>query len=139
MHPTPYVLQKMAAVISAQGLHTGNQFAAHGPMDKLDICAVAYIVAEQCTPPAVFFTDEVASLELIEASPRAMAAIKAISEVLESAPCETQNEAGLYEADYIEHVSNWAATPAPRETQPPTESEVIGRILRAANHARTAA
>jgi hypothetical protein len=135
MHATPFVLQKMASVISAHGLHTGSQFAAHTPMDTLDICAVAYIVAEHRTPPDVFFTDETASIQLIQASPRAMDAIKAISNVLDTPPCETRTADGLYEADYIEHVSNWAATPPIGATTPPTTSEVIGRILRAANHA----
>jgi hypothetical protein len=139
MNATGFVLQKMATVISTQGLHTGDQFAQHGPMDKLDICAVAYTVAENRPAPAEFFTDEVAALRLIEASPRAMAAIKAISDVLDSAPCETPTADGLYEPDHIEHVSNWAATPPVGATKPPTVSEVIGRILRAANHAHTTA
>lgn len=135
MHGTAQDLQAMATFISRYGLHTGDQFAAPGPCAAMDICAVAYIVAERCGPPREFYTDELASIALIEASARAMAAIKAISEVLDSAVCETQIESGTWVPDYIEHVSNWAATPPVGATEPPTTSEVIGRILRAANHA----
>lgn len=133
MNSTRFVLRKMATVISTQGLHTGDQFAQHGPMDKLDICAVAYTVAEQRPAPPEFFTDEVASLRLIECSAKAMAAIRAISNVLDTEPCETEIEPGTRVPDYIEHVSNWAATRAPFSSAPPTISEVIGRILRAAD------
>jgi hypothetical protein len=138
MHGTHSDLQAMATFISRYGLHTGTQFAAPGPSAPMDICAVAYIVAERCGPPPEFFTDEVASLALIEASARAMAAIKAISDVLDSSVCETEIEPGTWVPDYIEHVSNWASTPCPVAPKlPPTEGEVIGCILRAANHART--
>lgn len=138
MHSTVDVLQRMASVISQRGLHTGDQFALRTHSDRLtqhDICALAWVVAEGCIAPRAFFTDEIASIQLIQASPRAMDAIKAISNVLDTPPCETRTADGLYEADYIEHVSNWAATPPIGATTPPTTSEVIGRILRAANHA----
>ncbi|MGW4270794.1 hypothetical protein ACWEGQ_00150 [Streptomyces seoulensis] len=129
---TAHVLRKLATVISTEGLHTGHQFAAHGPMDKLDVCAIAYTIAEDAPAPAAFFTDECASIALIEASEPAMAAIRAISAALDTEPCETNGQ-----PDYIEHVSNWTAIPAPFATAPPTISEVIGRILRAAQHAAT--
>ncbi|WP_158913530.1 DUF6197 family protein [Streptomyces sp. MBT28] len=128
MPSTHRVLRRMATVINTHGLHRGEQFAAHGPTDALDICAIAYIVAEDRPAPAVFFNDEVASFELIEASDRAMAAIRAISAALDTEPCDTNGG-----PDYIEHVSNWAATPPIGATEPPTTSEVIGRILRAAD------
>jgi hypothetical protein len=133
MHTVACTLSQTAYVISRLGLHRGNQFA-DTDTPALDVCAAVYLAAESQLPPA-FHTDEVASIHIIEASPAAMAAIKAISAVLDSDPCETQNEAGLWVADYIEHVSNWAATPPIGEKTPPTDSEVIGRILRAANHA----
>jgi hypothetical protein len=139
MNATPFVLQKMATVISTCGLHTGDQFAHHGPMDTYDICAVAYLVAEDRPAPAAFYTDETASIALIEASDRAMAAIRAISDVLDTTVCETPDTTGQYTPDHIEHVSNWAATPPVGTTAQPTISEVIGRILRAANHAQTSA
>ncbi|MFJ8657518.1 hypothetical protein ACIRNU_34910 [Streptomyces rochei] len=133
MPSTHRVLRRMATVINTQGLHRGERFAAHGPTDALDICAIAYIVAEDRPAPAVFFNDEVASFELIEACERAMAAIRAISAALDTEPCDTNGG-----PDYIEHVSNWAATPPIGATQPPTTSEVIGRILRAADSTRQA-
>ncbi|MCF0086643.1 MULTISPECIES: hypothetical protein [unclassified Streptomyces] len=133
MHGTARILRKMATVINTQGLHRGEQFANHGPMEQLDICAIAYIVAEDRPAPAVFFTDECTSLALIESSQPAMAAIRAISEALDSGPCETNGQ-----PDYIEHVSNWAATAPIGEHFPPRTSEVIGRILRAAANTQTA-
>lgn len=125
---THRVLRRMATVINTTGIHRGEQFAFRGPMDQLDICAIAYTVAEDRPAPAVFFTDEVDSIELIESSDRAMAAIRAISAALDTEPCETNGV-----PDYIEHVSNWAATASIGEHFPPTTSEVIGRILRAAD------
>jgi hypothetical protein len=133
MHGAAQDLQAMAHFISRYGLHTGAQFAAPGPAAPMDICAVAYIAAERCPPPPEFYNDEITSLTIIESSARAMAAIRAISDVLDSSVCETQVEPGTYVPDYIEHVSNWAATTPVGATQPPTVSEVIGRILRAAN------
>ncbi|WP_446458703.1 hypothetical protein [Streptomyces rochei] len=118
LHGTAYLLHH-------GGLHTGTQFAS--PQGPLDVCAAAYAITEGNLPDA-FYEDEVTSIELIEASERAMAAIRAISHALDTAPCATDGG-----PDYIEHVSNWAATPPIGATQPPTTSEVIGRILRAAD------
>ncbi|MGV9891667.1 DUF6197 family protein [Streptomyces sp. NPDC003395] len=134
MHTTACILSQTAYVISRCGLHRGDQFAdSHTP--ALDICAAVYLAAEGHIPTA-FHHDEDASIRIIKASPTAMAAIKALSDALDSDPCETKDATGLYVPDYIEHVSNWAATASPiAPKQPPTESEVIGRILRAANHA----
>ncbi|MCX5000933.1 hypothetical protein [Streptomyces longwoodensis] len=134
MQHTAATLQAMAHFITRYGLHTGDQFAAPGPAAPMDICAVAYITAERCAPPPEFFTDEVTSLAIIESSAGAMAAIRAISEVLDSTVCETEIVPGTWVPDYIEHVSNWAATASPiTPKRPPTIDEVIGRILRAAN------
>ncbi|WP_042174626.1 hypothetical protein [Streptomyces sp. NBRC 110035] len=124
MATTAMNLHVMAAYANLHGIHTGDQFATG---DRLDICAIAYVVAKDCPAPPVFYTDECASLDLIEASEPAMDAIRAISASLHSEPCETNGQ-----PDYIEHVSNWAATRAPFSSAPPTPSEVIGRILRAA-------
>lgn len=137
MHATARDLEAIAYLIHHGGLHTGNQFA-DGISMALDVCAAAYAIAEGDIPDE-FFTDETASIALIEASPRAMTAIKAISDALDSDPCETPDTDGLYQPDYIEHVSNWASTTPVGATKPPTVSEVIGRILRAANHAQTTA
>ncbi|MDX3232937.1 hypothetical protein [Streptomyces sp. ME19-01-6] len=124
-------LTAIAAHAHRYGLHTGNQFAAPGPCAPLDICAIAYIVAERCAPPAEFFTDEVASLEIIAASAGAMQAIRAISSALETKPSITEVAPGEEVPDYIEHVSSWVATNPIGEQQPPSVSEVIGRIHRA--------
>jgi hypothetical protein len=133
---TARILKQAAYLIHLNGLHTGDQFAAPGPRGALDICAAVYIAAEKKTPPE-FFTDEAASLRLIESSAKAMAAIRAISDALDNEPCETEIEPGTRVPDYIEHVSNWAATRAPFAPAPPTTSEVIGRILRAAQNLTT--
>ncbi|MEV8248022.1 hypothetical protein AB0R01_30265 [Streptomyces rochei] len=129
MNITAEDLLALADYLDLRGLHTGKELAHNdGTNIRLDICAAAYVVAEETVVPVVFFTDECASLDLIEASDRAMAAIRAISHALDTAPCDTNGG-----PDYIEHVSNWAATPPIGATQPPTTSEVIGRILRAAD------
>ncbi|WP_086560978.1 hypothetical protein [Streptomyces africanus] len=139
MIATDLILVETARIIGFRGLHTGTQFAANtgrrATLDApLDICAAVYL-ATTGDLPDVFFTDEVASLAIIGASSPAMAAIRAISEVLDSSVCETEMEPGTWVPDYIEHVSNWAATACPVEPKrPPTVDEVIGRILRAANN-----
>lgn len=129
MPNTAAILHRAAKLIAVEGLHTGEQFAS--TYNGLDICAAVYVSAE-ADFPTEFFTDEVASLHLIECSAPAMAAIRAISQALDSEPCETEIAPGCPVPDYIEHVSNWAATPPIGEHTPPTTAEVIGRILRAA-------
>lgn len=136
MRSTSRVLQLAAHLISHRGLNTGEQFVnARG---ALDICAAIYMAAEKYTlperldVPTEFRTDECASLTLIESSESAMAAIRAVSAALDTEPCETNGQ-----PDYIEHVSNWAATPPIGEHFPPTTSQVIGRILRAADNHTT--
>lgn len=124
-------LLAMAVFARRYGIHTGEQFAAPGPCGPLDISALAYIVAERCAPPAEFYTDEVASLRLIEASAPAMQTIRVISSALDTDPCVTVIAPGVDVPDYIEHVSNWAATPGIGQDKPPTLDEVIDRILRA--------
>ena len=136
MHGTAEVLQRMAQVISLHGVHTGDQFAVRTHENRLtqhDICALAWVVAEGRIAPREFFTDEVASLAIIGASAPALAAIRAISDALDTDVCVTEIAPGATVPDYIEHVSNWAATPPVFAAQPPTTDEVIGCILRAAN------
>ncbi|MFC9891499.1 DUF6197 family protein [Streptomyces pilosus] len=145
MNGTDLILRETARIIDFRGLHTGAQFATNiGRRSSLeaplDVCAAVY-AATTGHVPDVFYTDEVASLTLIESNEQAMAAIRAISAALDSEPCETEIEPGTRVPDYIEHVSNWAATRAPFASAPPSTSEVIGRILRAAQQltAQTAA
>lgn len=132
MPNTNAILHRAAKLIASEGLHTGNQFA--GTYTGLDICAAVYVSAESDFPTE-FFTDEVASIRLIESSAPAMAAIRAISDALDTDVCETEIAPGVTVPDYIEHVSNWAATPPVFATRPPSTAEVIGRILRAAQQA----
>lgn len=134
MNPTKATLSGMACYADIHGLHTGEQFAVAGLLGPcLDICAIAYMQAEGGMVPPEFYEDEVASIRLIESSAKAMAAIRALSDALDSSVCEDPIAPGLSVPNYIEHVSNWAATPAPFSDAPPTVSEVIGRIFRAIN------
>lgn len=135
-YSTERTLQKAACLIHLRGLHTGEQFAENTERGALDVCAAIFIVAEQRTP-SEFYTDEVASLRLIEASAPAMQAIRALSNTLDTQPPVTEIAPGVEIPDYIEHVSNWAATTPIGHTTPPTTSEVIGRILRAARDIST--
>ena len=134
MRDTAEDLQAMADFISCYGLHTGDQFATTGPhgFTQLDICAVAYRVTEHTIPEA-FFTDEGTARDLIEASEPAMAAIRAISAAITN--YEVPDTGGR--PDVIDHVSQWTFTNPIGEKTPPSTSEAIGCILRAANHATT--
>ena len=128
MPRTARTLRKMATFINTEGLHTGEQFAAAGPMPRYDICAIAYMAAEDRPAPAVFFTDEGLSRDLIEASEPAMDAIRAISGSIFN--YRVPDTRGV--PDFIEHVSQWVATSPIGEKTPPSISEVVGRIIRAA-------
>ncbi|MFC7794573.1 hypothetical protein [Streptomyces cinereoruber] len=130
-------LNAMALYVTQYGLHTGTHLVDQDN-DLLDIAALAYTTAETCDPPAVFFTDEAASLRLIENSPATMQVLHAISTVLDTEPCTTQNDDGIETLDYIEHVFNWTATPAIGHREPPTRDEIADRLrTAAANAART--
>lgn len=136
MPSTAHTLRTMAHTANTDGIWRGDQFATHSDFvdlgAHLDISALAYVVAENCHIPAEFFTDEDASLRLIECSAPSMQAIRAISAALDTEACTIPIAPGHDVPDYIEHVSNWARTPGIGETTPPSTSEVIGRILRAA-------
>lgn len=137
MPNTARTIRKMATFIVNDGLHTGNQFATPSPLNRLDICAIAYVVAEDRPAPPEFFTDELASIRIIECSAPAMQAIRAISHGLDSEPSMDTLNRGVQVPNYIEHVSNWAATRSIGEKQPPTTSEVIGRLHRIADNLAT--
>jgi hypothetical protein len=128
MHSTFRTLRRMATVINNDGLHRGENLAHHGATDRFDICALAYIVAEDRPAPAEFFTDEPAAMDLIENSVPAMDAIRAISAAIDNYLVPDSDG----QPDPIEHVAQWACTPPIGYTTPPTNSEVIGCILRAA-------
>ncbi|RSS33782.1 hypothetical protein [Streptomyces sp. WAC08241] len=130
-------LTAMATYITAHGLHTGEQLIGHDTGD-IDIAALAYITAERCTPPRAFFDDEAASLRLIENSAPTMQLLHAISAVLDTEPCTTLTDDGVEIPDYIEHISNWTATPPIGRKTPPTRDEITDRLrTAAANTART--
>ena len=137
MQDTAAQLRSMASHINLHGVHRGHQFARPGTLDRqpvLDISALAYCTAEHidpASPPAVFFTDEGASLDLIESSPHAMTLIGAISAAIDN--YEIPDTDGR--PDIVEHVSQWVITPPIGCTLRPTTLEVIGCILRAANTA----
>lgn len=133
-HPK-HTLTDMAAVIRIDGLHRGEQFGARGHIDRFDICAIAYIVAEWVGPHSYaseFFEDELGAIRLIESSAGAMAALRALSDALDSHVDEEEQAPGFFVPNYIAHVSNWVRFGLPGST-PPSTSEVIARILRAAN------
>lgn len=129
MESTYRVLRIMAAIVNDDGLHRdGENLAEHGVRDRFDICALAYIVAEGVPAPAAFFTDQTAGMHLIENSTPAMDAIRAISAAINNYLVPDTDG----QPDPIEHVATWVCTPPIGYTTPPTDSEVIGCLLRAA-------
>ncbi|WP_406163952.1 hypothetical protein OG298_45345 (plasmid) [Streptomyces sp. NBC_01005] len=134
MLSTAEILRRTAGAISFFGLHTGEQFAA-SDSDALDVCAAIYLVAESGMLPAEFKTDENVSLAIIGASAPAMAAIRTLSGSLITPAPYTEIAPGLEIPDYIEHVSSWATTKHMFADRPPTVSEVIGALHRAAQAA----
>jgi hypothetical protein len=121
---TRLILETMAASIRDTGLHTGEQFAS-AVTGRLDIAAHGFRAVTGKTP-GCFYTDEGLALLLIETCAPLMDALKAISAALDTEPCHIDEA-----PQYVDHVANWARTPGIGEKQPPTTSEVIGRILRA--------
>ncbi|MEU8682941.1 hypothetical protein [Streptomyces sp. NPDC048611] len=130
MPETAAILRYAACILTERGLHTGDQFAA--PDGSLDICAAIYLAAHG-KQLRVFTFDEDLSIGFIECSAPAMQAIRAVSDHLDTPPCVVPIAPGHEVPDYIEHVSNWAATAAVFATRPPTTAEVIGRLLRTAD------
>ncbi|MFG2540605.1 hypothetical protein ACGFU4_35745 [Streptomyces sp. NPDC048511] len=133
MPSTAGTLRRAAYILNSLGMHTGKQFAA-ADSDALDVAAAIYFAAEN-TFPAEFATDETTSLAIIGASAPAVAAIRALSGSLITEPPYTEMAPGVEVPDYVEHVSHWAATAPTFSTKPPTLSEVIGALHRAAQTA----
>ena len=136
MPSTAYTLRRAAHIINFFGLHNGKQFAA-ADSNALDIAAAIYFAAENSFP-AEFATDEVTSLAIIGASAPTMAAIRTLSASLPTEPSYMEIVAGHEVPEYIEHVSNWAATTPVFGEHPPTVAEVTGALHRAARSARLA-
>lgn len=131
MPSTAEILRTAAHHVDRAGLNTGTQFVDPDTR-AIDWVAAIYVAAEG-TCPNEFHTDEAASLAIISASAPAMTAIRALSASLDTEPPVTNGV-----PDYIDHVCNWAATTPVFGDRPPTTSEVIGALLRAAQTADTA-
>ncbi|MFG3336923.1 hypothetical protein ACGFZZ_33510 [Streptomyces tendae] len=126
MHTSAH-LRRAVELLEQHGLNTADRnFVA--PDGSLDICAALYQAAT-CVLPEAFRADADAALDLIKASTWAMAAIRAVYESL--GPEVTMPEDGPDEV--IDRVSYWAATAPNRASQPPTRTEVMGRLLRTAD------
>ncbi|HEY5834939.1 hypothetical protein [Streptomyces sp.] len=133
MPDTARTLRAAAYNLTYFGLWTGANFALDG--GGLSITAAIYRAVTGATPNA-FLDDENTSLRLIHANTHVMDAVAFLSSCLDTQPPSDQATAL---PDHIEHIERYAAEPPPGATQPPTASEVIGRILRAANTADTLA
>lgn len=131
-YTTHMILRRAARFIHLRGLHRGDQFVHLG---RLDVSAAIYIAAEGLPIPQEFFDDELGAIRLIECSAPAMQALRALSAALDTEPPTTRITDDHAVPDYIDHVSNWAATSPIGEAFPPTTTEVIGRILRASDQA----
>jgi len=125
---TEYVLLDAAFLLDEYGLHTGPQFT-DPTTGALDVCAAIYLAAEHHLPNE-FGTDEDTSIRIIHASARTMAAIRAVSDSLDTEVCHTEIAPDVTVPDYLEHVANWAAPIG--DATPHTTSEVIGRLFRTA-------
>lgn len=130
----PTVLRRAVRIINERGLHTGDQFATTDGYG-LDVCAAIYLAAQPAGTeiPAEFYTDEDASIRLITASAAAMAAIRAVSDRLNTQPPVTEIAPGVEVNDYIEHVSHWAANRPEAVAAWHVEAATVGRLIRIAD------
>ena len=137
MPKTVDTLRLAAQIINLHGLHRGPHFVSGAWSGHLhDVCAAIYLASEGGPCPAEFTTDPNAARDLIEASSDAMAAIVAISDSLDTeAPVtEVIVDGQIAEVtEHIEHLAAWTDRPGIGETAPPTDTEVIGRLLRVAD------
>ncbi|GHJ34266.1 hypothetical protein TPA0910_86990 [Streptomyces hygroscopicus subsp. sporocinereus] len=129
---TGTVLRTTRDIVNYYGLWTGEQFATRD--GRLDLSAAIYRAVTGQTPNC-FLNDEDMALLLIETNPVVMEAIRMVSAVLPTQPCTTEVDPGYEVPDYVEHVSNWASTASVFAQQPPTVSEVLGLLARAADTA----
>lgn len=129
---TGLILRTAADILNYYGLHTGEQFATN--TGSLDVCAAIYRAVTGSTPNC-FLTDENDASTLIESNVDVFDAIKAVSAALPTEPSTTDVGPDRAMTDYVEHVSNWAATVPVFGDHPTTLSEVIGVLTRAADKA----
>ncbi|MEU3399409.1 DUF6197 family protein [Streptomyces filamentosus] len=130
MNHTPQVLRDAASLINEHGLYTGEQFV--GPDGSYDLVAAIYQAGARILPGA-FRTDAAAAIAFIKGCKRAMDAIRAFYTTLQAAYPEAHDD-----DEVIDTVSVWAEKGdwGP-DQQPPTTSEIIGRLLRAAEALET--
>ncbi|MFG2676969.1 hypothetical protein [Streptomyces sp. NPDC048445] len=133
MPSTAGALRRTAHLINHHDLHADHQFIDQAT-NAIDLAAAIFIAAEGHIP-AEFYTDENTSLAIIGASAPAMAAIRTLSDSLITPAPYTEIAPGHEIPDYIEHVSSWATTKHMFADRPPTLSEVIGALHRAAEAA----
>ncbi|GAA0500873.1 hypothetical protein [Streptomyces olivaceiscleroticus] len=88
-------------LIDWHGLHPGPHFATEAGF--LHLAAAPFYAAETYLPRA-FFTDEEASIRLIQCSAETMSALRWISAVL---PTEPPTDPDTGAVDYLEHISHW--------------------------------
>lgn len=129
MPKTAETLRTSAHIVTYFGLWTGTQFASSD--GRLSITAAIYRAVTKATPNA-FLDNEDAALALIGENPTVMNAVKFLSACLDTEP---PVDKATRRYDHIEHIERYAAEKPPHSTTPPTEAEVIGRILRAAQTA----
>lgn len=129
---TGTVLRTTREIVNYYGLHTGEQFASHD--GRLDFAAAIYRAVTGNTPNC-FLNDEGMALLLIETDAVVMEAIRMVSAVLPTQPSTTEVAPGYEVPDYVEHVSNWVSTRPIGATAPPTVSEILGLLERAADTA----
>ncbi|MEU9998059.1 hypothetical protein [Streptomyces sp. NPDC050848] len=126
MSETTRILRAAAHAATYHGLQTGAHFA--DSTGRLDMVAAIYVGATGKTPHS-FTNDNHTACLLIETNEPVMAAIRAVSAVLPT-DIPTDAETGLY--CHIEHLAYWQEDRQHTTGQPPTHTEVVGVLLRAA-------
>jgi hypothetical protein len=127
---TVSTLLAAAVLIDHFGLHTGDHLASTN--GRLSINAAIFRATTRSTPNCFLYNDDLALL-LIQTNEPAMEAIRALSAAL---PTEPPFDPETGADDHIEHLAGWVTIAPIGHSAPPTELEVIGRILRTAKGLR---
>ncbi|MFJ7990288.1 hypothetical protein [Streptomyces sp. NPDC096351] len=133
MSETSRILRTAARAATYHGLQAGPHFVdSHG---RLDLIAAIYIGATGKTPHSFATPNTPTSpfnnmaTALIETNEPVMNAIRAVSDVLPTDK-PTDSVTGLYCP--IEHLWYWQTDRQHTTGQPPTDTEIVGLLLRAA-------